>query len=177
VRGGPRRAPGAPVHSGPHRRGIPLFDWRRRSAIQQPRTRASGSGGGVSRRAAVRSRGSPASPLDSAPGHHLVHELVHFVVEVRAHVVGGLGGDRASSAAGTGMGRRGRSSELVSGPRCTRRREFERGLLLTVRRRSKRARKRRGCAGGDAWQRRRIGAALRCGRGVAPTGAGDEILW
>jgi hypothetical protein len=57
VRGGPRRAPGAPVHSGPHRRGIPLFDWRRRSAIQRPRTRASGSGGGVRRRAAARDGG------------------------------------------------------------------------------------------------------------------------
>jgi hypothetical protein len=32
------------------------------------------------------------SPLDSAPGHHLVHELVPFVAEAHAHVTGGFGG-------------------------------------------------------------------------------------
>jgi hypothetical protein len=35
--------------------------------------------------------GSLASPLDSAPGHHLVHELVPFVAEAHAHVTGVLG--------------------------------------------------------------------------------------
>jgi hypothetical protein len=120
----------------------PGFDQRRGSAIQRPRTRASGSGGGVRRRAAARGGGSPASPLDSAPSHHFVHELVHFVAEVRAHVEGGvLGVDRASSAAGTERGRRGRSGELVSAPKCSRRREIECGILLTVRRRGRRARR------------------------------------
>jgi hypothetical protein len=41
---------------------------------------------------ATRGGGSPASPLDSAPGHHLVHELVHFIAEARAHVAGGSRG-------------------------------------------------------------------------------------
>jgi hypothetical protein len=67
------------------------------------------------------------------------------------------GVDRASSVAGTRRGRRGRSGEIVSAPKCTRRREFEWGLLLTVRRRGRRARRRRGCDGGEAWQRRRVG--------------------
>jgi hypothetical protein len=42
------------------------------------------------------------------------------------------GGDRASSAAGAGRGRRGRSGELVSTPLSTKRRGNERGLLLIV---------------------------------------------
>jgi hypothetical protein len=70
----------------------PGFDQRRESVIQRPRTHASGGGGGVRWRAVARGRGSPASPLDSAPGHHLVHELVHFVAEARAHVAGGSRG-------------------------------------------------------------------------------------
>jgi hypothetical protein len=44
-------------------------------------------------------------------------------------------GDRASPAAGAGRGRSGRSDELVSAPKCTRRRETGRGLMLTVRKR------------------------------------------
>jgi hypothetical protein len=67
------------------------------------------------------------------------------------------GGARAPWMAGTGRGRRGRSGELVSAPKCTRRREIERGILLTVRRRGRRARRRRGCDGGGAWQQRRVG--------------------
>jgi hypothetical protein len=67
------------------------------------------------------------------------------------------GGDRASPAAGAGRGRSGRSGELVSAPKCARRRETGRGLMLTVRKRRRQARKRRGCDGGRAWQRRRIG--------------------
>jgi hypothetical protein len=70
----------------------PGFDQRRGSAIQRLRTHASGGGGGVRRRAAARDGGLPASPLDSAPGHHLVHELVPFVAEAYAHVTGGSRG-------------------------------------------------------------------------------------
>jgi hypothetical protein len=69
----------------------PGFDQRRGSAIQRLRTHASGGSGGVRRRAAACGGGSPASPLDSAPGHHLVHELVPFVAEARSHVIGGSG--------------------------------------------------------------------------------------
>jgi hypothetical protein len=119
----------------------PGFDQRRGSAIQRLRTHASGGSGGVHRRAAARGGGSPASPLDSAPGHHLVHELVSFVAEAHAHVTGGSGGDRASSAASTGRGRRGCSGELVEAPKCSGRRDIERGLSLTVQRRGRRARR------------------------------------
>jgi hypothetical protein len=52
------------------------------------------------------------------------------------------GGDRASPAAGAGRGRSGRSGELASAPKCARRRETGRGLMLTVRKRRRRARKR-----------------------------------
>jgi hypothetical protein len=34
---------------------------------------------------------SLALPLDSAPGHHFVHESVHFVAGAHAHVIGGSG--------------------------------------------------------------------------------------
>jgi hypothetical protein len=44
------------------------------------------------------------------------------------------GGDRASLAAGAGRGRRGCSGELVEAPKSSRRRDNERGLLLTVQR-------------------------------------------
>jgi hypothetical protein len=67
------------------------------------------------------------------------------------------GGDCASPAAGAGRGQSGRSGELVSAPKCARRRETGRGLMLTVRNRRRRARKRRGCDDGGAWQRRQVG--------------------
>jgi hypothetical protein len=67
------------------------------------------------------------------------------------------GGDRASPATDARRGRSGRSDELVSPPKCTRRRETRWGLILTVRKRRRRARKRRGCDGGRAWQRRWVG--------------------
>jgi hypothetical protein len=60
------------------------------------------------------------------------------------------GGVCASPAAGGGRGRSGRSGELVSAPKCARRRETWRGLMLTVRKRRRRARKRRGCDGGGS---------------------------
>jgi hypothetical protein len=66
----------------------------------------------------------------------------------RARDRGLRGNARAPMTAGAGRGRGGRSGELVSAPKCTRRREIERGLLLTVRRRGRRARRRRGCDGG-----------------------------
>jgi hypothetical protein len=61
------------------------------------------------------------------------------------------------SAAGTKRGRRGCSGELVEAPKCTRQRDIERGLSLTVRKRRRRARKQSGCAGEEARQRRRTG--------------------
>jgi hypothetical protein len=72
-------------------------------------------------------------------------------------VRGVKGGDCASPAAGAGRGRSGRSGELVSAPKCARRRETGRGLMLTVRKRRRRAQKRRGCDGGGAGQRRWVG--------------------
>jgi hypothetical protein len=47
------------------------------------------------------------------------------------------GGDRASPVAGAGRGRRGCSGELVEAPKCSGRRDNERGLLLTVQRRGR----------------------------------------
>jgi hypothetical protein len=49
-----------------------------------------------------------------------------------AHDRGVKGGDRASPAADAGWGWSGRSGELVSAPKCARRRETGRGLMLTV---------------------------------------------
>jgi hypothetical protein len=51
------------------------------------------------------------------------------------------GGNCASTAAGTGRGRSGRSGELVSALLCTKGRGNRLGLLLTVQRRSGRARR------------------------------------
>jgi hypothetical protein len=114
VRGGPRRAPGARVHGGPATLPEGVRDPVRPREIQRSRSCA--------RR---RDSDSPALSLDRAPGHQFVHGLVHYIAGTHAHVTGGVQGvDRALLAAGTGRGRRGRSDELVSAPRCTRRREF-----------------------------------------------------
>jgi hypothetical protein len=94
------------------------------------------------RRAAARDRGSPALALDGVSGHHPDHELVQNDAGALAHVTGGVyGSNCASPAAGTGRGRSGHSGELVGALLCTKGRENGRGLLLTVQRRSGRARR------------------------------------
>jgi hypothetical protein len=111
-------AHGSTVH---HTVGVsPGFDQRRGSAIQRLRTHASGGGDGVHQRAAARGGGSPASPLDSVPDHHMVHGLVHFVAEARVHVTGGIGGSSCLVSGRHRKGRRSRSGKLVSAPKCTR---------------------------------------------------------
>jgi hypothetical protein len=84
-------------------------------------------------------------------------------------------GNRASSAASAGRGRRGCSGEIVEAPKCSKRRDIEQEFLLTVCRRRRRAQKRREGAGEGTWQRQRIGRRSG-GRGAAPTGVGDENL-
>jgi hypothetical protein len=88
-------------------------------------------------------------------------------------------GNRASSVAGAGRGRRGCSGELVGAPKCSKRRDIEHGFLLTVCRRRRRAQKRREGAGEGTWQRRRIGRRSG-GRGpVLQTlrDPGDDFPW
>jgi hypothetical protein len=67
------------------------------------------------------------------------------------------GGDRASPAAGTRRGRRGYSGELREALLCVKGRGIGQGFLLIACRGRKRAQKRREGAGGETWQRRRIG--------------------
>jgi hypothetical protein len=137
ARGGPRRAPGARVHGGPATQPEGVRDLVRPSQISRSRTHASKGQRRARRRVAARGGGSPALPLSGAPGHQHDHKLVHYVEGAHAHVTEGSGGDRASSAAGTGRGRRGCSDELVEAPKCSGRRDIERGLSLTVRRRGR----------------------------------------
>jgi hypothetical protein len=109
----------------------PGFDQRRGSAIQRPRTRASGSGGGARRVVAARDGELAGAALTRTAVHQNLRERMQNVARLLAHATGVSGVDRASSAAGTGRGRRVRSSELVSAPKCTRRRLIERGIMLT----------------------------------------------
>jgi hypothetical protein len=74
-----------------------------------------------------------------------------------ARDMGLRGNARAPMTANAGRGRRGRSGELVSAPMCTRRRGNELGILLTVRRRGRRAPRRREGDGAGAWKWRRVG--------------------
>jgi hypothetical protein len=116
----------------------PGFDQRRGSVIQRPRSRASGSGGGVRRSAAARGGALAGAALTRAAVHQNLHERVQNVARLLAHATGGSRGSivprRRLAPEG---GRRGRFGELVSAPKCTRRREIEWGILLTVRRRGR----------------------------------------
>jgi hypothetical protein len=109
------------------------------------------------RSAAARGRGSPALALDGAPGHLLDRELEQNAARALAHVTKGSGGDRASPAAGTVRGRCGHSGELGETLLCAKQRGIGQGFFLTACRGRRRAQKRREGAGGEAWQRRRIG--------------------
>jgi hypothetical protein len=71
------------------------------------------------------------------------------------------GGDRASPATGTGRGRHSYSGELGEALLCMKRRRIGQGFLLTACRRRRRAQKRGEGAGGETWQRQRVGRRSR----------------
>jgi hypothetical protein len=64
----------------------PGFDQRRGSAIQRPRTHASGSGDGARRSAAARGGGLAGATLNHAAVHQIVRGWALRVAEVFAHV-------------------------------------------------------------------------------------------
>jgi hypothetical protein len=73
--------------------GVSLgFDRRRGSAIQRPRMRATGSGGGARRCAAARSGGLAGAALTRAAVHQNLHERVQNVARLLAHVTRGSRG-------------------------------------------------------------------------------------
>jgi hypothetical protein len=105
----------------------------------------------------VHGRGSPALALDGAPGHLLDHGLGQHAARALAHVTKGSGGRSGLTGGRHRQGaarllRRARGDAVV--------REIKgnwAGFLLTACRGRRRAQKRREGAGGEAWQRRRIG--------------------
>jgi hypothetical protein len=102
-------------------------------------------------------------------GNSPAHPILLLRAPFRAHVgstrswgahkqaKGVRGMARASTAAGTGWGRRGYSGELGEALLCVKGRGIGQGFLLTTCRRRRRAQNRREGAGGGTWQRRRIG--------------------
>jgi hypothetical protein len=131
--GGPRRAPGARVHG-----GLPRLN--RRGTRSWPSARDRTAQDACKRWAAATSPESGGARRELAgvgPGRRSRPPLRP---RARAKCRGGTcardrgvkGGDRASSAAGTGRGRRGCSDELVEALLCVKRREIRRGLMLTV---------------------------------------------
>jgi hypothetical protein len=158
VRRGPHRAPGARVHGGP-----PPF--KRRGTRSWPFARDRTAQDACKRWAAAASPESGGERWELAgvgPGRRSRPPLRPRAGAKRsagacARDQGVKGGDRASPAAGTGRGRRGCSGELVEALLCVKGREIGQGLLLTVKRWSGRARRRRGSNGGGAWQRRQDG--------------------
>jgi hypothetical protein len=147
--GGPRRAPGARVHGGPPIQNEGVRDQSRPCKIRRPWTHAcemrrqrrrsaaatSPECGGAQRKLAGVAPGRRSRPLtrpqDSSKRRG----------NACACDRGVKGGDCASPAAGAGRGRSGRSGELVSALLCTKGRGNGLGLLLTVQRRSGRARR------------------------------------
>jgi hypothetical protein len=172
---GPRRAPKARVHVGPAVQNEGVCDLGRPREIERPRTHAS-EGRRRRRRAAARDRGSPALALDSVPGHHLDHEQVQNDAGTLARVTGGLWGQLCLTG---GQHRKGAERPLRRARGCTvvHERKGKRVGIIAHSSKEKRAsskvkkiRRRRSLA--TAAGR----AVLRCGRGAAPTGSGDENL-
>jgi hypothetical protein len=128
------------------------------------------------RREAVRGGSSPVLALDSAPGHLSDHGLVQNVVRAHAHVTKGSGGRSCLTG---GRHRKGAARLLRrarGGAAVRERKENWAGVIAhsaTVKQASsktKRIQQRRGLA--TAAGR----AALRRGRGAAPTGSEDANL-
>jgi hypothetical protein len=115
-------------------------------------------------------------PLGGVPGHHSDHELVQNEAGALAHVTGGLWGQLCLTG---GRHRKGAERPLRRARECAvvHERKGKRAGIIAHSSKEKRAsskvkkmRRRRSLA--TAAGR----AALRCGRGAAPTGSGDEDL-
>jgi hypothetical protein len=133
VRHGPHRAPGARVHGGPlrlKRRGMRCWPSARDRTAQDACKRwaaaASPECDGVRREVTGVGPGRRFRP--STRPHASAKRRGGACARDR----GVKGGDRASSAAGTGRGRRGCSGELVETLLCVKGREIGRGLMLTT---------------------------------------------
>jgi hypothetical protein len=128
-RGGPRRAPGARVHGGPPR-------LNRRGTRSWPSARDRTAQDACKRWAAATSPESGSVRRELAgvgPGRRSRPSTRPQASAKRrggacARDRGAKGGDRASSAAGAGRGRRGCSGELVEALLCVKGREIGRGV-------------------------------------------------
>jgi hypothetical protein len=170
------RAPGARVHGGPPIQNEGVRDQSRPCKIQQPWTHACGMRRQHRRSVAAHGGSSPALRLGGVPGHQHDRRIAQNVEGTHVHV---FVGSRGRLCLGGGRHRKGAERPLWRARECAgvhKRKGKRAGFIAHS------SKERRASSKVKKMRRRRSlamaagRAALRCGRGAAPTGLGDENL-